>query len=111
MYGLVSTVCLINIVHALTLLSLSFFVVLFTRKFKILNDSHYMQMGILSFLLTVVYFVPIVIVCYYTYTDARDSSTAGHKDGVRRFFDLVVYIVAKSDQGPIGFVFAAMIHF
>ena len=70
-----------------------------------------MQMGILSFLLTVVYFVPIVIVCYYTYTDARDSSTAGHKDGVRRFFDLVVYIVAKSDQGPIGFVFAAMIHF
>jgi len=30
-----------KILHALSLASLSFFVVLFTRKFKILNDTHY----------------------------------------------------------------------
>lgn len=39
---MIDGVCLMNIVHALTLLTLAFFVILFTRKFKILNEQHYM---------------------------------------------------------------------
>jgi len=31
----------LKILHALSLGSIAFFVVLFTRKFKILNDTHY----------------------------------------------------------------------
>ena len=41
-YGLVEHVCMMNIVHALTLMSLGFFVLLFTRKFKMLNERHYL---------------------------------------------------------------------
>ena len=41
MYGLVKNVCLINIVHALTLFSVALFIVMFTRRFKVLNKSHY----------------------------------------------------------------------
>lgn len=110
MYGLVSTVCLINIVHALTLLTLAFFVVLFTRKFKILNDSHYMQLSVLSILLTIVYVLPVAIVCYCTYTDARDSAKAAYKGAAMRFFDLLVYIILKSEQGVPGFILAVAIH-
>jgi len=76
MYGLVHTICLINIVHALTLLSLAFFLVLFAHKFKILNESHYKQLGVLAFVMTIIYLLPIVCVCYRTYSDAQDSETA-----------------------------------
>ena len=89
--------CLINIVHALTLLSLAFFVVLMTRRFKILNDSHYMQFGVVSILLTVVYVLPLVIIIYCTYKDAKNSSTASHRGAANRFFDLLFYTVVKSD--------------
>ena len=42
LFNFVSTVCLINIVHALTLISLAVFVVILTRRFKILNEKHYL---------------------------------------------------------------------
>ena len=42
LFSFVSTVCLINIVHALTLISLAVFVVILTRRFKILNEKHYL---------------------------------------------------------------------
>ena len=41
MYGMVSTIGLVNIIHALTLISLAAFMIVFTRKFKILNEMHY----------------------------------------------------------------------
>ena len=40
-YGLIEHIMIVNIVHALTLMSLGFFVLLFTKKFKILNEKHY----------------------------------------------------------------------
>lgn len=42
LYSFVSSIMVMNIVHALTLLSLGLFIVLFTRRFKILNEKHYM---------------------------------------------------------------------
>jgi hypothetical protein len=38
---MVDGVCLMNIAHAITLISLGVFVVQFTRKFKMLNERHY----------------------------------------------------------------------
>lgn len=111
MYGLISTVCLINIVHALTLLSMAFFVVLFTRKFKLLNDSHYMQLGVLTLLITLVYFLPVVFIGYEAYSDSRSSTHARHKGAFTRFLDIFFYIMLKSEQGPGGFALAAIIHF
>ena len=42
LFNFISTVCQINIVHALTLISLGIFVVILTRRFKILNEKHYL---------------------------------------------------------------------
>ena len=110
MYSLVKNVCLINIVHALTLFSIALFIVIFTRKFKVLNQSHYCQLGVLSLILTVVYVLPLVLVVYHAYADARDSETAGHRTAMHRFFDIFVYIILKSEQGVGGFVLAVLIH-
>jgi len=110
MFNLVSTVCLINIVHALTLLSMAFFVVLFTRKFKLLNNSHYLQLGVLTLVITLVYFLPIIIIGFKAFSDYRTSERAHHKGGVTRFFDIVFYIILKSEQGIAGFILAVIIH-
>ena len=67
-YSFVESICIMNIVHGLTLLSLAFFVILSTRKFKILNESHYMQLFCLTVVITIVYFIPILYIggrCYY----------------------------------------------
>lgn len=111
MFNLVSTVCLINIVHALTLLSMALFVVLFTRKFKVLNNSHYMQLGVLTLVITLVYFLPIAIIAGKAFSDSQTSERAHHKGGATRFFDIVLYILMKSEQGVGGFLLAVVIHF
>ena len=111
LYSLVSEVCLINVIHALTLISLSFYIVLLTRKFKILNESHYKQFVVLAIVITIVYLLPIAIITYRAYAGARDSSTAGHKGTVARFTDLLLYVIVKSDQGVGGFVLGVLIHF
>ena len=110
MYALVKNVCLINIVHALTLFTIALFIVMFTRKFKILNQSHYCQLGVLSLILTIVYLLPLILVVYHAYADARDSETAGHRTAMNRFFDIFIYIILKSEQGVGGFVLAVLIH-
>ncbi len=73
LHSFVSNTMLMNIFHALTLLSLAFFIVLFTRKFKILNEKHYMQLGLLTFIITLVYFLPIVYISVRAWTDAKMS--------------------------------------
>ena len=97
LYGLVSEVCLINVIHALTLISLAVFIVLLTRKFKILNESHYTQFTALAIAITTIYLLPIVVIVYRAYSAAQNSATARHKGAVNRFSDLLMYIIVKSD--------------
>lgn len=63
----------IKAVHALTLISIASYLIHFTRKFKLLNQSHYMQILILSILVMFVYFLPIFYIIYSAYRDAGDS--------------------------------------
>ena len=86
-----------NIVHSLTLISLGVFVVLATRKFKILNQTHYMQLGILTIAITVVYFLPVLYVSYRAWSDASGSKQAADKGALARFFDMVFYILLRSE--------------
>ena len=38
--------------------------IMFTRKFRILNEKHYAQLMLAAVLITVVYFIPVVYVAY-----------------------------------------------
>ena len=107
---MIDGVCLMNIAHALTMLTLGFFVVQFTRKFKILNEKHYLQMGALTLIITLVYFVPVFFICYTAYSHGQESENFSHRRGVTRFFDMVFYIFMKSEMGIAGFVLAVIIH-
>ena len=94
-YELISGVMVMNIVHALTLISLGIFVVLSTRKFKILNQAHYMQLGILTIVITIVYFLPVLYVSYRAWNDASESDQ--DKGALARFLDMVFYILLRSE--------------
>lgn len=99
-----------NIVHALTLFTLAFFMLLFTRRFKILNEQHYLLLGTLTLLITIVYFIPVLIVCYSAYSHGVESENHSSRGGTTRFFDMVFYIFMKSEMGVAGFVLACVIH-
>ena len=110
-YGMIEHVMLMNIVHALTLMSLGFFVLLFTQKFKILNERHYMQLGVLSIVITIIYFLPILLIAWRAWNDATTSEKAAHKGAIGRFYDMIFYILLRSAMGAGGFILAAIIHF
>lgn len=67
-------------------------------------------MGALTLLITVVYFIPVLIICYTAYSHGVESENFSHKGGMTRFFDMVFYIFMKSDSGIAGFVLACLIH-
>jgi hypothetical protein len=47
--------------------------VLFTRKFKVLNKTHYHQMMTMTVVVTILYILPVFQICYKSYSDAATS--------------------------------------
>ena len=109
MYGLIEHVCMMNIVHALTLMSLGFFILMFTRRFKILNEKHYLQLGVLSIVITIVYFLPVLLVAWRAWSDATSSEKAAHKGAINRFYDMIFWVMLRSAMGVGGFVLTTLI--
>ena len=87
----------------MTLVSLGFFVMLFTRKFKILNANHYLQLEILTITITAVYLIPIFVICFLTLE--RDITTTA-----TRFFHMLWYVFVSSEMGYGGFILSITIH-
>ena len=110
-YGLTHSMCLVNMVHAVTLLSLGIFVTLTVRKFRILNSKHYKQLGCLTVLITIIYFLPLAILSYKAWSDATMSAKNAHKGALKRFIDMLIYLLIKSEQGVVGMLIATAIHF
>lgn len=106
----VREICIMNIVHSLTLMSLGVFMLLATRRFKVLNRSHYVQLAVLSVAITIIYFVPIVFIAMRAYTDTITSSISRAKSGYQRFFDVLLYILLRTDMGIGGFLLAFLVH-
>ena len=96
-YGLVYSMCVVNCIHAMTLVSLGLFVTLIVRKFRILDSKHYKQLGCLTVLITFVYFLPLVFLAHKAWSDATMSERNAHKGATRRFIDLFIYLLMKSD--------------
>ena len=110
-YGLTHSMCVVNMIHAATLLSLGVFVTLIVRKFQILNSKHYKQLGFFTVLITIIYFLPIVFLSYKAWTDATISAKNAHKGAFKRFADMLIWLLLKSEQGFVGMIVAAVIHF
>lgn len=110
-YGLTHSMCVVNMIHAATLVSLGVFVTLIVRKFQILNSKHYKQLGFLTVLITIIYFLPLVFLAYKAWTDATMSTRNAHKGAFKRFADMLIYLLLKSEQGLAGTLIAAAIHF
>ena len=111
MYHLTHTAILVNMAHAMTLMSLGIFVTCTVRKFQILNTKHYKQLGCLTVMITIIYFLPIAILSYKAWSDATKSELNSHKGALRRFMGMVFYLMNKSEQGVWGILFSTIIHF
>jgi uncharacterized membrane protein YhaH (DUF805 family) len=110
-----------KVVHALCLASIGVFMVVFTRKFKVLNKSHYHQILALTVLVTVIYIFPIIYICYVSYKDAGMSFLGYHailqgndrpqwEIAVTKFVDWMIMIIYRSDFGWFGFICSVFLH-
>lgn len=62
-----------KIVHALTLATISLFIVLFTCRFRTLNQMHYMQLLVISLFVSLLYFLPLVYVAWLSLQDVGSA--------------------------------------
>ena len=113
----------LKVVHALSLGSVAFFVLLAARKFKMLNEKHYAQLLLAAVLITVLYLLPLVYLCYQAfslagkvYYDGSDFAFKEQSDfavfeiRVRRMTDWLYMMIKRSDLGTIGLIISGLIH-
>ena len=116
MYEYSITMERMKIIHALSLGSIAFFVLLFTKKFKILNDSHYAQLMLAAVTITVLYFIPIAYICYQAFLLAGDSYFEDEnvdKDwetDLKQWVDWMTMLLRRSDLGSFGLVVSCLTH-
>ena len=110
-----------KVVHALSLASIGAFLVYFTRKFKVLNESHYHQILAMTVLVTLIYIFPVLYIAYISYRDAGYSYLNVHAQNantsrpqwevtITKFVDWLIMIIYRSDFGMFGFICSMLIH-
>ena len=110
----------LKIFHAITLGSIAFFVLLFTQKFKILNETHYAQLMLAAVLITVVYFIPVAYVAYQAFRLAGEvyyeddqlaiTSESDWETNMKYMADWFFMMLKRSDLGTFGLVVSGLIH-
>ena len=113
----------IKVVHALSLACIGLFLVVFTRKFKVLNKTHYRQMLALTMIVTILYILPIFVICYKSYKDVeftdidlyagfevRDSGRSDWEKAVAKFADWIIMLIYRTDLGWFGVFLSFLIH-
>jgi hypothetical protein len=110
-----------KVVHAISLACIGVFLVHFTRKFKVLNESHYYQILGLTVLVTIIYIFPVIYIAYISYKDASLSFLGYHaylanterpqwEIAITKFVDWLIMIIYRSDFGLFGFVCSLLVH-
>lgn len=111
-----------KVVHALTLASISFFVTLFSCRYRTLTQLHYMQLLAVSLLVSVLYFLPLIWVAYAAYDpyeeEFEEGSTPAFYDSDKpewekatiRFADWFYMLLERSDLGKWGLTISVLIH-
>lgn len=65
----------------------------------------------LTIVITLVYFLPVILISYHAWNDSVTSERNAHKSAFVRFFDMFAYILLRSELGSGGLVLASIIHF
>jgi len=110
-----------KIIHALTLASISFFVTLFSCRYRALTQMHYFQLLVVSLLVSVLYFLPLIWVAYAAYDPEsaeleEGQSPAFHEDkpewekATIRFADWFYMLLERSDLGKWGLAISMLVH-
>ena len=110
-----------KVIHALSLASIGVFLVYFTRKFKVLNESHYYQILGLTVLVTIIYIFPVIYIAWISYRDAglsflgyhafqEDRSRPQWEIAITKFVDWLIMMIYRSDLGLFGFVSSLLVH-
>ena len=110
-----------KIVHAATLATISLFVVVFTCRFRTLNQMHYVQLLIISLLVSVLYFVPLIYVAWLSLQEVgsefekdafeeQGHDLASWEKAAFRFADWFYMLTERSDLGSGGLFVSAFVH-
>lgn len=111
-----------KIVHALTLASISLFVTVLTCRYRALNQMHYLQLLIISLLVSVLYFLPLIWVAYLAYDPSQQAELqpgdrpafaddkADWEKATIRFADWFYMLLERSDLGKWGLTISILVH-
>ena len=107
-----------KVVHAVTLGCIAGFITLFTCRKRTLNQMHYMQLLIISLIVSIMYFVPLIYVCYMSFdpsleggeTAFQSSEKSSWEKAMVRFASWFFMILERSDLGKFGLVISIAIH-
>ena len=112
-----------KIIHALTLASISLFVTVLTCRYRALNQLHYAQLLIVSLIVSILYFLPLIYVAYMAYDPSQqveleegqtpafaDPDQAEWERAMIRFADWFFMLLERSDLGGWGLAISTLIH-
>ena len=116
----------IKIAHSFTLMLLAIFIVKLTSENKLLSTILYTKLLVAAVVVTLIYFVPVVVICVCAYKDAGESyfknkftSQADymmHSDkpdyhiaALSRYADWMIMLMKRTDFGLTGLCFQILI--
>ena len=113
-----------KMVHSSMLLMLSVFLVKTTSANRLLTQSHYRKVLAIAAFVSIIYFVPCLVIGYLSYKDAGDSYfkmkyanfSSGRKQGniheaaMFRFADWMLMMAKRSDHGIGALLFSMLVH-
>ena len=110
-----------KIVHALTLATISAFILVFTCRFRTLNQMHYIQLLVISLVVSLLYFLPLVYIAWLAFQEAgsgfeidafeeQGQDYAEWEKASIRFADWFFMLLERSDLGKGGLIVSIFVH-
>ena len=109
-----------KVVHAITLACISGFIVMFSCRYRSLNQLHYLQLLVISLLVSLLYFLPLIYIAYISYDSNQmngdesaldtENKRAEWEKAMIRFADWFFMLVKRSDLGKFGLLLSVVVH-
>ena len=109
-----------KVVHAITLACISGFIVMFSCRYRSLNQLHYLQLLVISLLVSLLYFLPLIYIAYISYDSKQmngdesaldtENKRAEWEKAMIRFADWFFMLVKRSDLGQFGLLLSVAVH-
>jgi hypothetical protein len=110
-----------KIVHALTLATISAFILVFTCRFRTLNQMHYVQLLVISLVVSLLYFLPLIYIAWLAFQEVgsnfeadafeeQGQDYAEWEKATMRFADWFFMLLERSDLGKGGIIVSLLVH-